>query len=109
MKIFKHFILVSMVVTLMVAASSSASAHPRHGLRGGFFFDGYPNYYDNAFYRHLGDLDIIEEGHVEALALALVAGLVLVFSLIEVVEVGVGIIDTTGIAEIDISKGVMIK
>ena len=58
---------------------------------------------------HLGDLDIIEEGHVAALALALVAGLVLVFSLIEVVEVGVGIIDTTGIAEIDISKGVMIK
>ena len=58
---------------------------------------------------HLGDLDILEAGHVEALALALVAGLVLVFSLIEVVEVGVGIIDTTGIAEIDISKGVMIK
>ena len=53
MKIFKHFILVSMVDTLMVAASSSASAHPRHGLRGGFFFDGYPNYYDNGFYRPL--------------------------------------------------------
>jgi len=58
---------------------------------------------------HLGNLDIIEEGHVEALVLVLVVGLVLVFSLIEVVEVGVGIMDMTGIAGTENNKGVMIK
>ena len=60
---------------------------------------------------HLGNMDIIE-CHVEVLVLVLmVVDLVSGFNLIEVVEVEAGVIDTTGIAEIDINKdkGVIIK
>ena len=44
MKILKHFTLMVIVVTLFIAASSRASAHPR--IRGGFFFHSRPMYYD---------------------------------------------------------------
>ena len=47
MKFLKHFTLIAIVVALMVAASSSTSAHPRRGFRGGLFFNTYPGYYDD--------------------------------------------------------------
>ena len=53
MKFLKHFTLIAIVVALMVAATSSASAHPRRGFRSGFFINAYPGpgYYDYGLYR----------------------------------------------------------
>jgi len=44
MKILKHFTLIAIIVTLFIAASSRASAHPR--IRSGFFFHSRPMYND---------------------------------------------------------------
>tara|TARA_R110000824_G_scaffold253191_1_gene442072 strand:+ start:226 stop:552 length:327 start_codon:yes stop_codon:yes gene_type:complete len=53
MKFLKHFTLMAIVVTLFIAASPRASAHPR--IRGGFFINAYPNaypeHYDYGFYQ----------------------------------------------------------
>ena len=51
MKILKHFTLTVIVVTLFIAASSRASAHPR--IRSGFFFHSRPmcNDYYGPVYR----------------------------------------------------------